>query len=71
MVELQGAKSPQRPVPSPVDRIIASFFLYRYSQPCTARFFTSPQEAQAWLAAPACRGSETVPEGTPHGTKTQ
>ncbi|MHC6220757.1 DUF7793 family protein [Arthrobacter sp. MMS24-S77] len=38
---------------SPVDRVIASFFLGVHKPPCPSRFFTSRNEAMAWLAQPA------------------
>lgn len=40
---------------SPVDRIIVNFFLGRSIPPCPSRFCTSPEEAMAWLTAPAAR----------------
>jgi hypothetical protein len=38
---------------SPVDHVIAYFYLARHSPPCPTRFFTSFQEALAWLGTPA------------------
>ncbi|WP_247048734.1 DUF7793 family protein [Arthrobacter rhizosphaerae] len=34
---------------SPVDRIIANFFLGVHIPPCPTRFFTSREEAMSWL----------------------
>ena len=34
---------------SPVDRVIANFLLGGASQPCPTRYFSSEQEALAWL----------------------
>ncbi|GAB4100373.1 STAS/SEC14 domain-containing protein [Sinomonas halotolerans] len=34
---------------SPVDRVIANFFLGVHTPPCPTRFFTSRSEATAWL----------------------
>ena len=36
---------------SPVDRVMATFFLGRVRSPCPARFFTSSEEAMHWLTA--------------------
>lgn len=36
---------------SPVDRVIVNFFLGRGTPPCPSRFFTSHDEAVAWLTA--------------------
>ncbi|WP_285250817.1 STAS/SEC14 domain-containing protein [Pseudarthrobacter sp. fls2-241-R2A-168] len=38
---------------SPVDRIIANFTIERQALPCPTRFFTSRDEALAWLLDPA------------------
>jgi hypothetical protein len=38
---------------SPVDRIIANFTIERQTLPCPTRFFTSRDEALAWLVDPA------------------
>jgi hypothetical protein len=35
---------------SPVDRVLANFFLGINAVPCPTKFFTSEQEAIAWLA---------------------
>ncbi|QCO96492.1 STAS/SEC14 domain-containing protein [Arthrobacter sp. 24S4-2] len=35
---------------SPVDRVLANFFLGINAVPCPTRFFTSEQQAIAWLA---------------------
>ncbi|MFC9772537.1 MULTISPECIES: STAS/SEC14 domain-containing protein [unclassified Pseudarthrobacter] len=34
---------------SPVDRVIANFFLSVHVPPCPTRFFTSKDESKAWL----------------------
>lgn len=34
---------------SPVDRVLANFFLGIYTPPCPTRFFTSRIDAMAWL----------------------
>ncbi|WP_457964931.1 STAS/SEC14 domain-containing protein [Arthrobacter sp. D1-29] len=34
---------------SPVDRVLANFFLSMHVPPCPTRFFTSRPEAMAWL----------------------
>ncbi|MGX9898820.1 DUF7793 family protein [Arthrobacter sp. SA17] len=34
---------------SPVDRVLANFFLGIYTPPCPTRFFTSRTDAMAWL----------------------
>jgi hypothetical protein len=34
---------------SPVDRVLANFFLSLHVPPCPTRFFTSRDEAMAWL----------------------
>lgn len=36
---------------SPVDRVIANFFLGVHTPPCPTRFFTSREEALAWLGS--------------------
>ena len=36
---------------SPVDRVLANFFLGVHVPPCPTRFFTSRSEAMAWLKA--------------------
>lgn len=36
---------------SPVDRVIANFFLGIYKPPCPTRFFTAEREALEWLLA--------------------
>lgn len=36
---------------SPVDRVIAKFFLTGNTMPCPARFFTSTEKALTWLNA--------------------
>lgn len=36
---------------SPVDRVIANFFLGIYKAPCPTKFFTSEREALEWLGA--------------------
>lgn len=42
---------------SPVDRVIVKFFLGRVGMPFPGRFFTSREEAIAWLTSPAAGGS--------------
>lgn len=37
---------------SPVDRVLANFFLGVHIPPCPTRFFTSRSEAMDWLDAP-------------------
>lgn len=55
---------------SPVDRVIASFFLRLQATPCPTRYFTSITEALTWLAsassptAPAS-GSSAAASGKP------
>ncbi len=36
---------------SPVDRVLANFFLSLHVPPCPTRFFTSRDDAMAWLLA--------------------
>lgn len=38
---------------SPVDQVIAYFYLARHAPPCPTRFFTSFEEALSWLRTPA------------------
>ncbi|MBG6183648.1 hypothetical protein IWX65_001610 [Arthrobacter sp. CAN_A214] len=38
---------------SPVDRLLANFFLGVHTPPCPTRFFTSRADATAWLLDPA------------------
>ncbi|MHA7167358.1 DUF7793 family protein [Arthrobacter bambusae] len=45
---------------SPVDRVIASLFLGVHKPPCPSRFFTSRNEAMAWLDQ---SGGHFVPTG--------
>lgn len=40
---------------SPVDRVLANFFLNVHIPPCPTRFFTSRKDAMAWLAKDADR----------------
>lgn len=48
---------------SPVDRVIANYFLARSTPPhCPARYFTSRAEAMAWLAGYASGGPVPRPE---------
>ena len=37
---------------SPVDRVLANFFLGIHKVPCPTKFFTSESDALAWLNAP-------------------
>jgi len=37
---------------NPVNRVIANFAMARRTLPCPTRFFTSRDEAMAWLSAP-------------------
>lgn len=37
---------------SPVDRVIANFFLGLHTPPCPTRFFTSRADAMEWLTGP-------------------
>jgi hypothetical protein len=50
---------------SPVDRVMATFFLGRVRSPCPARFFTSSEEAMRWLNNPeqAAPGAGTTASG--------
>ena len=40
---------------SPVDRVLANFFLSLHVPPCPTRFFTSRDDAMAWLLAEPVR----------------
>ena len=42
---------------SPVDRVLANFFLSLHVPPCPTRFFTSRDEAMAWLLEEPARKS--------------
>ena len=41
---------------SPVDRVLANFFLRVHIPPCPTRFFTARQEALTWLLEPSVPG---------------
>jgi hypothetical protein len=45
---------------SPVDWVIASFYMSKVRPSCTARLFTSLSEAFSWLAMNSMSGEETV-----------
>lgn len=50
---------------SPVDRVMATFFLGRLRSPCPACFFTSAEEAMRWLNSPGqdAPGAGTMASG--------
>jgi hypothetical protein len=45
---------------SPVDRVIANFYIGRHLPHCPTRYFTSEDDAMAWLIAPTPPASETL-----------